>query len=113
MRRATAAKIAVQLKQFGRAALGYRITRIREGRPLRSFHQWVDGKSLVSADRVDRGDGRHLIPLLIDWAETGEFLIASSFRRTDLAPWPRFGRSARGMARRPRLDVQTGKARRP
>jgi hypothetical protein len=73
MRRATAAKIAVQLKQFGRAALGYRITRIREGRPLRSFHQWVDGKSLVSADRVDRGDGRHLILLLIDWAETGEF----------------------------------------
>lgn len=73
MKRATAARIAVQLKRFGRAAGGYRITRIREGRPLRSFHQWVDNKALVSADRIIRSDGKRLILLLIDWAATGEF----------------------------------------
>jgi hypothetical protein len=73
MKRATAARIAVQLKRYDRAADGYRITRIREGRPLRSFHQWVDDKALVSADRIIRSDGKRLILLLIDWAATGEF----------------------------------------
>lgn len=74
MKRATAAAIASLVKRFGRLRpQGYRITRIRGGTPLRSFHPWADGKPLVSADRITRDDGRRLILLLIDWAETGEF----------------------------------------
>lgn len=73
MKRATAAKIACQLKRFGGTTGDYRITRIREGRPLRSFHEWADDKALISADRISRNDSKCLIVLLIDWAETGEF----------------------------------------
>jgi hypothetical protein len=73
MKRATATAIASLLKHFDRPGQGCRVVRFRAGRPLRSFHEWADGKALVSADRVTRTDGRRLILLLIDWKDTGEF----------------------------------------
>jgi HNH endonuclease len=73
MKRSTAAGIAGLLRAFGRRGAGYHVTRVGGGRPLRSFHEWADGKALVSADRITRGDGTRLILLLIDWADTGEF----------------------------------------
>ena len=73
MRRATAVAIANSLRRFAGSRDGYRIVRLRSGRPLLSFHPWADGRALISADRITRSDGQRLILLLIDWTARGEF----------------------------------------
>jgi hypothetical protein len=56
-----------------RKSVRFNVERIASDRPLQGFHQWADGRPLVSADRVTRSDENALVILLIDWRQNGEY----------------------------------------
>lgn len=77
MKRTTASQIAKYLQQLAtRPKSGFSIRRIGGGKPLESFHQWVDGKRLIAAHDIKRYDGESLVFLLIEWRRNGHWYLA-------------------------------------
>lgn len=85
MNQYTANRISEYLRNAIRGSTGYNVQRIRQSRPFEDFHQWANGKALISADLIERGPNDALILLLIDWREENEwYLIACA--ATNRAP---------------------------
>lgn len=93
MRKATAQRISTYLSErTSEGSPGFSIERLQEGRPLDGFHQWVDGKQLLSADRIRRDeDGTVILCLLIEWRPTEEW-YAVVFDQARHAPLAEIGR---------------------
>ncbi len=74
MRKATAERISRYFKARA-SAEGSRFTIKRLRGPLDGFHQWADGKRLISAYEIRRDDGEVIYCLLIDWRESAEWYL--------------------------------------
>jgi hypothetical protein len=78
MKRTTAARIAKYLQVWaGRDGGPFKVRRLRAAKPLVGFHQWADGKPLISADHIEREDGDSILCLVIDWKRIGAWYIVA------------------------------------
>lgn len=74
MKKSTAQRISDYLRTRS-ANAGFDFARIQEGRPLDGFHQWADGRPLISADRVEQHGGRTVFFLVIDWYRSDDWYL--------------------------------------
>lgn len=54
---------------------GFTIQRIRGARPTTDFHAWVDGRPLLSIDRISRQNGATYLVLLTPWRDGDSWYV--------------------------------------
>ncbi len=73
MTKSEARELSKLIASYSKDATAWQVDRLSQGKKLKEFHTWADGKALISADRVRHSDGTGLYFLLIDWKKNDEW----------------------------------------